>query len=142
MFLAKAKSSKIHPSRLRTSALLLLFLYFAGNVQFESFHQAFHAAEEHSSDEEQDPCHRAIYHDSQSEGCEHKTHVTAVRNCPLCHVVPFNEQHFFISSSFISLPLANGFQDEISEIGTSISLITPPSRGPPAGLTALVLIIS
>lgn len=137
MFLANFKSNRIYQWRLKTSALLLLFLYFGGNVQLESFHQVFHSAEEgHSAREEEDPCHRAIYHDSQNEGCEHKTHVTAVKNCPLCHVVPFNEQHLCISSSFTSLSLTSYINEHLDGTATAFLSITPPLRGPPAACVA------
>lgn len=84
------------------SALLLLLLYLTGNVQVESFHKVFHSFEQalHSADKEKDPCHRAVYHDSRQQGCDHKTHVTAVEKCPLCHIVPLNEKQIAVSHSF------------------------------------------
>src|SRR5688500_9084789 len=134
MFVKKARPVKFFSFRVKTFvARLLLFLYVAGNVQFESFHQIFHAVEDisHSIQEEQDPCHRTIYHDSKSEGCEHETHITAVKNCPLCHVVPFNEQHLSISNSFISILSPDLFHDHVSEGNRACPVIDLPTRGPP-----------
>ena len=115
------------------SALLLLFLYFAGNVQVESFHKAFHTFEQvlHSSDQEKDPCHRAIYHDSRQQGCDHKTHVTAVKKCPLCHIVPMNEKHIAVSHSFETFFSPSDFKEvsflfSVTEISGALSARAPP----------------
>lgn len=115
------------------SALLLLLLYLTGNVQLESFHKVFHSFEQalHSSDEEKDPCHRAIYHDSKQEGCDHKTHVTAVKKCPLCHIVPLNEKHLAVSHTFESFSSSSHFKEfpisvQIIEISGSLSARAPP----------------
>ena len=97
--------SQFRKRALRTgSVLLLVFLYVAGNVQVESFHKIFHSFEQalHSFDQENDPCHRAIYHDSKQDGCDHKTHVTEVKKCPLCHIVPLNDKHFAVTHVFES----------------------------------------
>jgi hypothetical protein len=115
------------------SALLLLLLYLTGNVQVESFHKVFHSFEEalHSSDDEKDPCHRAIYHDSKQKGCDHKTHVTAVKKCPLCHIVPMNEKHIAVSHSFESFSSPPNFDQFsfsilVAEIPGSLSARAPP----------------
>ena len=115
------------------SALLLLLLYLTGNVQVESFHKAFHSFEQalHSSDEEKDPCHRAIYHDSKQKGCDHKTHVTAVKKCPLCHIVPLNEKHIAVSHSFESFFSTSDFATfsfsfTVTEISGNLSARAPP----------------
>ena len=114
-------------------ALLLLLLYLTGNVQLESFHKVFHSFEQalHSSDEEKDPCHRAIYHDSKQEGCDHKTHVTAVKKCPLCHIAPLNEKHISVSHTFESFSSSFNFKEfsisiPIIEISGSLSARAPP----------------
>ena len=115
------------------SALLLLLLYLTGNVQVESFHKAFHTFEQvlHSSDEEKDPCHRAIYHDSKQKGCDHKTHVTTVKKCPLCHIVPMNDKHIAVGHSFESFFSPSGFDEVLfsfttTEISGSLSARAPP----------------
>ena len=114
--------------------LSMLFLYFVGNVQIESFHQVFHANETelHSSEHEKDPCHRAIYHDTQQDGCKHETHLTEAKKCPLCHVIPHNQQHLAVSHAFEAFSLPVNFNDvfcfnHTGEIFSSLS-----GRGPPA----------
>jgi hypothetical protein len=117
------------------SAILLLLFYVAGNVQFESFHQVFHSLEKalHSAEQENDPCHRSIYHDAKENGCDHKTHVTAVKNCPLCHVVPFNEQHLASNHTIIVESLLDNDQVYLSSFKTEGRFLSTPSRAPPVG---------
>lgn len=115
------------------SALLLLLIYFTGSVQVESLHNVFHSFEKalHSSEQEEDPCHRAIYHDAKEDACDHKTHVTAIKKCPLCHVVPFSDQQLVVENTFgASLPFGKYSPSDIkSEVKTTISLL--PARAPP-----------
>jgi hypothetical protein len=132
MFLRKTVGDKNQPLRI-FSALLLLLLYLAGNVQVESFHQVFHSFEQalHSSDQEKDPCHRAIYHDSKQEGCDHKTHFTAVKKCPLCHIVPLSEKHIAVSHSFESISSLSDFENfsfsiPATELSGNLSARAPP----------------
>src|SRR5687768_6400349 len=123
---------KSQPMRIFSASLLLL-LYLAGNVQVESFHKVFHSFEQalHSSDQEKDPCHRAIYHDSKQEGCDHKTHVTAIKKCPLCHIVPLNEKHIAVSHIFESFSSPSDFEKFsfsilITELSGNLSARAPP----------------
>jgi len=135
MFFRKAKVNKSVQERVKTfSIFFLLLLYVAGNVQVESFHQFFHSLEKalHSSEQEEDPCHRAIYHDSENEGCDHKTHLTAVKKCPLCHVVPLNVQHIAASQSFLFIALPHFFTEFLLSIHVANSFVNLPSRAPPA----------
>jgi hypothetical protein len=115
------------------SGVLLLILYTGGNVQIESFHQLFHAYEKdlHSFEQEKDPCHRAIYHEAQKNGCDHKTHLTEVKKCPLCHVVPHNEEHIAVSHSFESHSWLENFSDNIYSRALGEFFINLSDRGPP-----------
>ena len=115
------------------SAIFLLLLYFAGNVQFETFHDVVHSFEQslHTPEQEEDPCHRTIYHEVESDGCDHKTHLTAVEQCPLCHVVPINVQYFEPSRSFESLELAREFVVYQPNAMNSWQFIELPARAPP-----------
>jgi len=113
--------------------VILLFLYIAGNVEVDSFHQLFHAYEKelHSSEQEKDPCHRAIYHDSKKDGCDHKTHLTEIKKCPLCHVVPHNEQNIAAGHSheghFLQDAFNNAFYlSQSGEIFSDLSVRGPP----------------
>jgi hypothetical protein len=130
----KRKSSRVILKCLRTISIsLLLLLYVVGNVQIESIHQVFHSFETalHSTDQEKDPCHRAIYHEATDDGCDHSTHFTAVKNCPLCHVVPVNES-LLVHSSTVGLFVPENVFDE-QAISTFNGSITDylPARAPP-----------
>ena len=121
-------------SAVRTiSVLLLLLVYFVGSVQIESIHSIFHDFEValHSSEQEEDPCHRAIYHDAVDDACDHTTHITAVKKCPLCHVVPFSDQHLTDQNSFEFFgtwdTYFSGFFQ--SEFKSAIAYL--PARAPP-----------
>ena len=116
------------------SAVFLLLLYFAGNVQFESFHDVIHSLEQslHTAEQENDPCHRTIYHEVENDGCDHETHLTSVEQCPLCHVVPINIQHLEASHSFESLEQSNEFGDYSPSDAVVWNAIDIPARAPPA----------
>lgn len=116
------------------SAVVLLLLYFAGNVQFESLHDVVHSFEQslHTAELENDPCHRAIYHEVENDGCDHETHLTSVEQCPLCHVVPINIQHLEASHSFESLELSNEFGVYSPSDIVVRNAIAIPARAPPA----------
>lgn len=137
MFISNVKLNKRHLERFKTfSVILLLILYFAGNVQVETFHQFFHSLEKalHSAEQEKDPCHRAIYHEAKNEGCDHKTHVTAVKKCPLCHVLPLNEQNISAGRSFESIPLLPLGNKHFLSFQVAEAFLALPSRAPPAQL--------
>ena len=115
------------------SAGLLLLLYITGSVQVESFHEILHATEAslHTAEQEMDPCHQAIYHDIAKEGCDHETHITAVKKCPLCHVVPVNAPGIAASQSFHPSQPPLDFNDflipaDIKEIYNNLSARAPP----------------
>jgi len=134
MFFRKAKASNGFLQRIKTfSVTLLLLLYVAGNVQVETFHAFFHSLEKaaHSSEQERDPCHRAIYHDSKTEGCDHKTHLTAVKKCPLCHIVPLKGQHIAASNSFEFIELDNVFNNLLLSFRVADTFVGLPARAPP-----------
>jgi hypothetical protein len=134
MFFKHEKKGKHLSERIKPIfAAVLLFLYVLGNVQVESFHQAFHSLEKalHSTEQEKDPCHRAIYHEVTNEGCDHKTHLSAPKKCPLCHVVPFNEQHLAVINSAEPAFLPDEFGQQIIPVEIYGSILQLPSRAPP-----------
>src|SRR5687768_17415400 len=66
---------------------LVMLGYLAANVHFESLHGLVHHDEveiSHDEADENDPCHRKLYHDDFSKGCEHKSHLLASKKCSLC----------------------------------------------------------
>jgi hypothetical protein len=70
--------------------LLMVLVYLAGAIQFNVIHAALHATaleELHSPENEQEACHKAIYHQAQEGSCHHKTHLVTNDKCSLCHLI-------------------------------------------------------
>ena len=75
-------------------AAILLLIYFAGSLEFNSIHSLFHSqhgAELHSAENEKEACHQAIYHFGRST-CHHKSHLVSNDTCPLCHLNLHSDQ--------------------------------------------------
>lgn len=69
--------------------LSFLVLYAVGSLQVESFHRLIHGHDEatlHSAEQEENNCHRVVYHNEAKSDCDHKSHITENRNCPLCQI--------------------------------------------------------
>lgn len=115
------------------SVLVLLLVYFVGSVQIESIHSIFHDFEVtlHSTEQEEDPCHRAIYHDAKEDACDHTTHITAVKKCPLCHVVPFSDQHLPDQNAFEFFSTSHTYFSGIHESEIKSPIAYLPARAPP-----------
>jgi hypothetical protein len=77
-------------------AVLLLLLYSFSAIQFDFVHALVHEHEAqtlHTSQDEKDPCHRAIYHGDKTNGCHHKNHfIPGKTKCSLCDVF-FSREH-------------------------------------------------
>lgn len=68
---------------------VMLSLYIAGTSGVSRLHQFFHEHEvvSHSAEQEEDPCHRALYHHDADHGCQHHAHVTASEKCDVCDLI-------------------------------------------------------
>jgi hypothetical protein len=134
MSFGKATENKSVKDSLRAVfAGLLLVFYAAGNIQVEVLHQFFHShanAVVHSAEQEKDRCHRAIYHE-KDDGCGHKSHLTKVEKCGLCHLFAHNDQLTIADSSCEFI----GSNSAISKNLISVQLTDVtghlPSRAPP-----------
>jgi hypothetical protein len=114
-------------------AVLLLILYVVGNNQLETIHQLLHAHRivQHSQEQENNPCHQRIFHESNAKGCEHKAHLTDNKDCPLSHVVNHNDQLVTdqkLPAIYPFLTTKTRFVDKSVEF---TFLVTLPSRAPP-----------
>lgn len=69
-----------------------MLVYLMGSISFESLHKLFmdHAhAKAHTPQQEENPCHIALFHQERAGGCEHPTHFIEIDNCTLCdHSLP------------------------------------------------------
>ena len=112
---------------------LLLLLYVAGNNQFETFHQILHSHSivEHSEDEENNPCHRSIFHQAKEDGCEHKVHLTDNRKCPLCHVATGSDQLTSIQNIIVNPKLSSTSEPIVKISFSNKADLMLPARAPP-----------
>jgi hypothetical protein len=117
--------------------VLLLALYAAAALKVDSFHELLHAreiAELHSVEQENNPCHKRVYHQTAENGCEHKSHITENTKCPLCefNVTPDHLVEEFSAQSNVGLSQSKQpiwHEVELTPVTLSLS-----SRGPPATL--------
>jgi hypothetical protein len=121
----------------QTCWVLLLTLYAAASLKVDSFHELFHAQELkelHSTEQENNPCHKSVYHQQAENGCEHKSHITENTKCPLCE--------FNVSPDQLANELSAKSETRIVQIKQTVWLGEEPasvdislsSRGPPAGV--------
>lgn len=115
-------------------ALIMLFIYLTGAIQFNILHASFHAhtqEELHSPENEKEACHKAIYHQDQAGSCHHKTHLVAHDQCSLCHLIVSMaqplfqavEDQLFVHNSPIQINRYLHYPQEI--------IFLLPSRAPP-----------
>jgi hypothetical protein len=118
----------------QTCWVLLLALYAAAALKVDSIHELVHArefAELHSVEQENNPCHKSVYHQEAEKGCEHKSHITENTKCTLCEYNSSADELLTDSSTnseetpTTSLPIlpSEGFQ--------SSSVLVHADRGPP-----------
>lgn len=116
------------------ASVLLLALYLIGNAPVEVVHQFFHAHDvgvNHTEEQENDPCHRTIYHAEKQDGCVHKSHFTKVEKCKHCHVIIHVDQLTFSDHSIEYIP-SDFTHGEIAISGSLSEIIVHlPARAPP-----------
>ena len=128
-------------------AQLLLGVFLLANVPSITFHALIHQHHEaeniafHSVENENDACHRRVYHHDIAKGCEHKSHInTEKKECDWCKVFPINDVFILAENTFIFSHFQANFTLKTSKI-TFFSytyLSNPPSRGPPVETNYLV----
>ena len=76
------------------SAIILLLLFIAGNASIALIPQLIHdhINVEHTVEKEKDPCHNAIYHAGNDNGCRHGAHLINIEKCELCDFTFQKEQ--------------------------------------------------
>jgi hypothetical protein len=136
----KQVHSNIFQANKNSFVLFLLALFVLVNIPFASFHSLIHPYHEaehsatHSEFNEQDACHRSIYHQDTQRGCGHKNHISKQESScvwdKIFLVTDFylSPENAFIFSSF--QPVFAAISSEISFF-SSTDLLCPPARGPP-----------
>jgi hypothetical protein len=117
------------------SVILLLVLYLGGMVEVSVLHRLLHAHKDiskHLVEDEEDPCHRKIFHDDNVNGCEHNTHVTSTAKCQECQQF-VSPVHIALSIPAVKALTLSDTYYYATEISTATFLSFPrPSRAPPA----------
>lgn len=121
----------------RALSVVFLWGYLLNVISFETFHQAIHHhdhSELHSDEDEEDACHRAIYHGDVSADCKHESHFAETdTDCELCKVLTSRSKQF-IGTSFVENSLFSFFSQDFnfgSDLVLEPSLLQSFLRGPP-----------
>jgi hypothetical protein len=89
---------------------LLLLTYLASSVKIDSYHSLVHDASvivQHQVENENDPCHRSIYHHDSYKGCRHEAHFSKYDKCPLSDIAAV-QAHVQVSACY-AVTLADSF---------------------------------
>ena len=114
-------------------AVALLLLYVIGSAQTGYLHQLLHpqeAAATHSSKQEEDPCHRSMYHGVDT-GCRHEFHLAKKHSCTFVHTLTpsdsalFDTCHGFFTARYISKVL---LPDSLEKVIVTYTFLTRGAR--------------
>lgn|GEM_PF-1585754 len=120
-------------SRILAIGACALF-YLVGNSPFEAFHKIIHPQEgivDHTIAQEENSCHRAIYHPEKETGCAHKSHVAKLEKCKLCHALPHSDHVASFNSSYQFIQVILGTTVKPIAVLANRFNTNLPSRGPP-----------
>jgi hypothetical protein len=118
-----------------TLTFLLIAFCIAGNAQLEALHQFLHShhhGTSHSQTDEQDACHRTIYHQDVEDGCGHQSHIVVTEKCALCDLISHPHQIFLSEGCTLTIDFVTiDFPICVSDEQGSVQLIRSP-RAPPS----------
>jgi hypothetical protein len=135
MFFTKALRKKRSKRHLRAAYAIFLFLCYAqGIAHLDVLKPIFHSHEAtvlHSSEQEEDVCHRTIYHNDKTVVCGHQSHIIASEKCKLCDFLFHSDQLTISASSTESVET----ESAVAHNFTSVLVTNPthrlPARAPP-----------
>jgi hypothetical protein len=126
-------SAKVKRAVQRLASLILLFVYITAISNVARLHAHEHEIA-HMDRQEQDPCHRAMYHQDLQNGCDHDSHLVASSDdCDLCHHLTFHkDQHDVVAIDYVSANFATiNVNFNLADIEPANTLVRS-SRAPPA----------
>lgn len=119
------------------ASFALIGLYLCA-VLFPSVHQLTEHAHGETefcatTEQEQDPCHQAVYHQNIKKGCKHNTHLHAPKHtCKLCDVLPTETYHFEVFTFSTEMPVISTVYSPIyTQVILNFSHPSISLRGPP-----------
>lgn len=115
------------------AAVLLAAAYIIGNSPGEALHKLFHNQETvvHTVDQEKDSCHRTIFHQEKEDGCKHKSHISKVEKCTLCHALSHIDQIAISDSTCEFISTDEEVAGKIVSHHFSLTDSNLPARAPP-----------
>ena len=126
-------NNKVNNTGVKTWAVLcLLVLYALGSLPMEAVHRMFHAHAPtvvHTVKAEKDPCHRSLYH--RDKGCDHKTHVSSLKKCPLCQFSFHADQWMSVASPAGHRLATASSQTRLVQLYVHPCALPGSSRAPP-----------
>jgi hypothetical protein len=100
-----------------------------GLLKNSAYHHHDHT--QHSQEEEQNPCHRTIFHNDLNQGCNHKNHFgKAVVDCGFCKYYNNSFFELILNQYNISIEFEEDTIDN-SLCSYSSAKLIPQVRGPP-----------
>ncbi|HEX5167946.1 MAG TPA: hypothetical protein VFW11_02145 [Cyclobacteriaceae bacterium] len=114
--------------------VLFLFLYMAGSVEVDSFHNLVHPDDYfvlHSPAQEKDTCHLSIYHPGLNQGCEHKSHLIESKKCSLCQYATHTLHLFTVSPVRLAALQNDPTSDHYNNLQVDPIFLHLSSRAPP-----------
>ena len=127
---------RLHKLARLLGVIALLSLYGIGSTQTGYLHQLFHPEEvatAHSTTQEQDPCHRALYH-GMDTGCRHEFHLVKVHSCGLFHTLAHSDIALFDTASGVSIVTKRASLTQPTNQSVVTVTDSHLTRGPPVEL--------
>jgi hypothetical protein len=121
-------------SQRQTLSVVVVVLYSLCTSLPGVFHAVVHAHETtvtHSVTQEQDPCHRMLYH-GEAAACEHDAHLMDADKCSLCDVVCHVEQAIVTDVVALHAPYTPYYFECYTQRLDSYWAVLSSSRAPPA----------
>ena len=118
-------------SQVLTFALLIFYIIGTGKLEIHSIFDDHAVAISHSEEQEEDPCHRTVYHDDWQKGCHHATHLIVSDKCQICDCAIHSDQS--LVSSHIDSPVPYPIKQFITYKNNldSYFAVISSSRAPP-----------
>jgi hypothetical protein len=115
-----------------TASLLIFFYVFGSHIQ--NFHEILHGEHvesiTHSPKQEEDPCHRNVFHHEEN-ACEHTTHITTFEKCSLCEWSLHSDQWIASNDSNLILHHSSPTNNSVIDFLITDLSIHLCSRAPP-----------
>lgn len=119
----------------QVAALILLILYISASTSIDLLHAVLHDDEvatiDHTEKQEQDPCHRLIYHFDKEHGCDDDSHLISTDKCQMCDIAFHGDQNVVPDLVFSDHAFSNSHFAFYKQDLDSHCAVIASSRAPP-----------